>query len=368
VTVLTRSIDLRTANRDSDDTPELDVISQYEQHQSSLFDAPAPAPALHRPVLPRSRTEPRFPALHGPYALAGGNISPAEEGFEEAKPEGKGYAIHTSTAFDFSKIKGKGKQPASFHVQSPLQHVENSLLDAAESAVNARKTSMTRGGSGNRRVNTRAIEEDRADREEHNMHGSPVALSKMKWQQPVQARVQVPSNDVEDRWLTDAEVKLAEMQLEEFKLAAMKSKANVAKLDAEVATMKKSHEKMKKGFDTTYIGASVKEEADEDEDEEDLASLRSSINLDEEPTVHVAKMMTFTRVTPGMVKLVDIPARRKKPTEPAREGAVAKEKDDGYVKGWVADYNPTLQRPVEECFDDDVLASREVAPAPFPKE
>jgi hypothetical protein len=52
------------------------------------------------------------------------------------------------------------------------------------------------------------------------------------------------------------------------------------------------------------------EEEEESEDDDDLPSLRSSIDLSEEPTVHVATAMTITRVTPGMVKLVNIPPRR----------------------------------------------------------
>jgi hypothetical protein len=52
------------------------------------------------------------------------------------------------------------------------------------------------------------------------------------------------------------------------------------------------------------------EEEEESEDDDDLPSLRSSIDLSEEPTIHVATAMTITRVTPGMVKLVNIPPHR----------------------------------------------------------
>tara|TARA_R110002003_G_scaffold121_26_gene10886 strand:- start:10603 stop:10833 length:231 start_codon:yes stop_codon:yes gene_type:complete len=62
-----------------------------------------------------------------------------------------------------------------------------------------------------------------------------------------------------------------------------------------------------------YTGGEGEEEEEDDEeseDDDDLPSLRSSIDLSEEPTVHVATAMTITRVTPGMVKLVNIPPRR----------------------------------------------------------
>jgi hypothetical protein len=272
-----------------------------------------------------------------------------EEGFEETKTEEKGYAMHPGTPVDVSKVKWQ--QPASFHVQSPLQHVENVLLDAAESAVDARKTSVTKSGSRKLSVDTRAIEEDHADEEEHNMHGSPIALSKMKWQQSTPAHVHAPSSGIVDRPLTGIEA-----QLEAHVLAMNKFEAERLKLDVEVAVMKESHEQFKKSFSAMYLHGTGKEEEkvaddpvcacpdhgrhpvgeDADEDDEDLISLRSSIDLDEEPTVHVAKIVTFTRITPGMMKLVDIPPRKKKPAQSAQKVVAPVKKEDGYVKDWVA--------------------------------
>lgn len=50
----------------------------------------------------------------------------------------------------------------------------------------------------------------------------------------------------------------------------------------------------------------------DDPDSEIDDGIGSDIDLDEEPTLHVAQPMTFTRITPGMVKLVDIPPRKSK--------------------------------------------------------
>jgi hypothetical protein len=84
--------------------------------------------------------------------------------------------------------------------------------------------------------------------------------------------------------------------------------------------MKASHEKMKKDLQTKHgVPSGQCNHAhgfDDDDSDDDLVSIRSSIDLDEEPMVHVATAMTFTRITPGMVKLVDIPPRRKKPDVP----------------------------------------------------
>ena len=84
--------------------------------------------------------------------------------------------------------------------------------------------------------------------------------------------------------------------------------------------MKALHEKMKKDFqkkDGVPSGqCNHAHKIDDDDSYDGLVSIRSSIDLDEEPTVHVATAMTFTMITPGMVKLVDIPPRRKKPDVP----------------------------------------------------
>jgi hypothetical protein len=167
-----------------------------------------------------------------------------------------------------------------------------------------------------------AIAEEDEPQEDFKAHpGKEVDLNKVKWQQPAVVHLRGPLQTVEDRLLDAAEQELAASK-------AFLNKNDAARLimDTEVAAMKASHEKMKKDFEAAKHGVRSEEpgccqgcchEADDDEDDDDLVSKSSSIDLEEEPTVHVAKVMTFTRITPGMVKLVDIPPRRKKLEVPA---------------------------------------------------
>ena len=128
---------------------------------------------------------------------------------------------------------------------------------------------------------------------------------------------------------------VAERDLAAQKVALNKLDAARLEMDTETATLKASHERMKKDFrafkqydiahdDPNHLHQHHID-VEDSEDDEDLVSLRSSIDLDEEPTVHVAKVMTFTRITPGMVKAVDIPPR-KKPNSPVAPIASAESK------------------------------------------
>jgi hypothetical protein len=123
--------------------------------------------------------------------------------------------------------------------------------------------------------------------------GTPVDLSKLKMQQHSGFPVQSPLQVVEARLLDVAE---KEIELE--------------KLKKEVVSLKTSHETLKKEFAAMTVGEEVVSSSESDSDD-DLPCIRSSIDLDEEPTLHTAIAMPILRVTPGMVKLIDIPARRK---------------------------------------------------------
>ncbi|KAJ4994055.1 hypothetical protein SVAN01_00532 [Stagonosporopsis vannaccii] len=225
-----------------------------------------------------------------------------------------------------------------------------------------------------------------------------------------------PLQDIENAYLDATE---GDMRFEARRMTLARVEAEKQAIDAEVALLKRDHEQMKLDFDAAVAGAHKQVEPDsdqdEDENEDDLVSLCSSIELDEEPTAHEAKVMTFTRITPGMVKLVDIPPRGKNPisnvnssttllnktaslqpkktlaaasstenipvsplathdhhsdpdcTEKPKKSKLKRDESRLLVQTWVSDYNRTEQRPISTRIDPDVLADQETPPAPFPK-
>lgn len=232
--------ELRYSRRNSEHVAELDVISEYENHPT--------------PYSPLTTHVESSPVTNLEYGLVYNDVSPtdhvidegAEEEGENGAAEEQGYSMHSGTEVDLNSVKRQ--QPTAVDVRSPLQIVENSLLDAAV------------------------------------------------------------------------------FDLEAYKQRLNKLDADKLRLDSETAILKASHEKMKKEFEAFKIRTNAqdkgehgqayhkyKQEGSDSEDDDDLVSIRSSIDTDEEPTVHVATAMTITRVTPGMVKLVDIPPRKKNP-------------------------------------------------------
>ncbi|KAL6152034.1 hypothetical protein ACJQWK_04350 [Exserohilum turcicum] len=270
-----------------------------------------------------------------------------------------------------------------------------------------------------------ALEDDAVteDKEPTVHPGNQVDFKKLDYQQPTVVYLRGPLQTVEDRLLDATEARLAALRI--------KQKNNDAArlvLDTENITLRTSHEKMKAEFTAMNPGMLPEEpvsDGESESDDEDLFSIRSSIDL-EEPTVHIAKAMTFTRVTPGMVKLVDIPPRKQKPaTSPEHKPLLAlsdgtnssfkptyyfehnekispfnersrnveptampghltmqnynrihkvkkpklpREESQMLVQNWISMYDHTKQRPLSERLDVDVLADQQIPPAPFPKE
>ncbi|KAL6706603.1 hypothetical protein ACN47E_005359 [Coniothyrium glycines] len=265
-----------------------------------------------------------------------------------------------------------------------------------------------------------AEEEEYGDEQqaESSHLGKQIDLSQVRWSHPAVMSSRGPLQTIENCLLD-----MTEEDLEKHRAMLDKLDAERFAADARVAAMKVSHEKMKKEFEafkqrTMHHSAVPDVNPPEDsasDDEADLVSLRSSIDLDEEPTVHVAKAVTFTRVVPGMVKLVDIPPRKNKaqvsvplpaagtfapsPTlhkqmgklklsgervgnveppfraNPQHESnskknkkALLRNESRQFVQNWVTGCDPQLQRPLSERVDADVLADQQIPPAPFPKE
>lgn len=174
------------------------------------------------------------------------------------------------------------------------------------------------------------------DGEEDIVHpGTKVKVSakRVHWQKTSALPSRSPLQTAEDIWLDATE---DHMRLETHKAILDRVDVERRVMDNEVAKMKHKHEQFKREFtkfNTEYDPAgSIKTKpepvaVEESEDEDAyLVSLCSSIDLDKEPTLHEAKVMTFTRITPGMVKLVDIAPRKKKPVADAESKAPVSDK------------------------------------------
>jgi hypothetical protein len=156
------------------------------------------------------------------------------------------------------------------------------------------------------------------------MHpGTKIDPRKLHPRQTAVVPTQSPLQAFEARLLDECEENLAKLNnMEAERLARDKE---VAKMKRDHEDFKESFNVLKQHFDGNHDKCNEKDcshkhlpepeqttDAEDSDGSEGLVSLRSSIDLDEEPTVHVARAMTITRVTPGMVKLVDIPPRKNK--------------------------------------------------------
>lgn len=184
-------------------------------------------------------------------------------------------------------------------------------------------------------------DEEVIDEDDNTVHpGTRVDAKRLHWQRPTPVYLRGPLQSIEDAYLDATE---EEMRLEARKMTLARVETQKQEMDAEIAVLKREHERLKLSVIVNYSGtvtasksgdniervrADAESTLKEDsiEDSEDLVSLSSSIDLDEKPALHEAKLMTFTRVTSGMVKLVDIPARKKKPVAYVRSNTAVPDK------------------------------------------
>ncbi|KAJ4363237.1 hypothetical protein N0V95_001140 [Ascochyta clinopodiicola] len=159
-------------------------------------------------------------------------------------------------------------------------------------------------------------DEEATNGEDDTVHpGTKVNFKQVPWQQPSALHKRSPLQSIEDDFLDAAE---EETRIEACRKILARVEIEKQAMDAEIAVLMRAQERMKHRFRNDESGDCVsgglEPTPDEcsDEDAGDLLSLRSSIDFDEEPTVHEAKLMTSTRISPGAVKLVDIPFRMKK--------------------------------------------------------
>jgi hypothetical protein len=297
---------ISAAYRDDGDDTELEVIDEYTRGSISHGTLVIP---------PRSESLQAFPR----YELAQDDWVSTDDNFEQ-NTYAKSVLFPSGVPSDMKN--SKEKQPAVLRLRSPLQAVEDRFLDATE---------MELGLKAQKHSKVKEEEEEELSEEEGSpVHDKPVELSKGKGKQPAP---EGPSATCEDCHGSSIEARLekmvAELDLEEAERLAM---------DKKVAAMKEAHEKFKKEFYAKYGPGQANnntadsnsnddaideakvdhhhddEEDDGHEDDDDLPSLRSSIDLSEEPTVHIAVAMPIYRIPAGMVKLVDIPPRKKKST------------------------------------------------------
>ncbi|KAK1911498.1 hypothetical protein P3342_012799 [Pyrenophora teres f. teres] len=160
------------------------------------------------------------------------------------------------------------------------------------------------------------------------MHpGHKVDVDTEECQDPHRLHLRGPLQTIEDRLLdaTEAQLKATNAQLNAYKNLLDMNDWQRRITDAAVAKVKAEHEAFKEEFAKTTREWSLEQQEKPDKkgsgDDNDLPSIRSSIDLDEEPTVHIATAMPIMVVKPGMVKLIDIPPRKKKPVVPVDSAA-----------------------------------------------
>ncbi|KAI2477346.1 hypothetical protein Ptr902_11419 [Pyrenophora tritici-repentis] len=171
------------------------------------------------------------------------------------------------------------------------------------------------------------------------MHpGDKVDIETEECQHPHGLHLRGPLQTIEDRLLsaTEAQLKATNAQLDAYKNLLDMNDWQRRITDAAVTKMKAEHEAFKEEFAKTTRDWSLERERPGKKgsgDDDDLPSIRSSIDLDEVPTVHIATAMPIMVVKPGMVKLVDIPPRRKKPDVPVETVASNAKVAPAAVKG-----------------------------------
>ncbi|KAF2241571.1 hypothetical protein BU26DRAFT_173116 [Trematosphaeria pertusa] len=300
---------------DDRDDDELELISPYKNKRASRSVPSMFSRSMTTSVLPRSPS---------PYDFKDDDLSPDElpsaDEFPWDEPGGQQDLSHVQGIFgkvpDYNRTPGTRR--ARLQVRSPLQEVEHRLLDEAEEMLESLE---------------------------------------------IQPRTE--EQDVEKR----------RSLLQERRKSLLVDEERM-RLDAENLLLREDHIKMKQDFrgfqarsiiqeEPVPVGPEFDHEAEEpeaedhevDEDETDSAShcsISSSIDLDEEPVVCMANVVSVTRVSPGMVKLVDIPPRKQevnaapmaKPTTSERQGIYSFRGSD------------LLGFPTEEGEKGDVRAKR----------
>ncbi|KAH7400658.1 hypothetical protein DE146DRAFT_612316 [Phaeosphaeria sp. MPI-PUGE-AT-0046c] len=265
-----------SAYLDGDDDTELGVIDEYASDS-------APSGGSVRPP----RNESLMAPQRGPFGLTTDELS-ANDDADKYDDKGEETVPKKYTGTSVNRKEHRNQLPSLFPLRSPLQDVEDRLLDATEKGLRAKKPGK--------------FEKNKTSEEARATCKMPAEPSTVEQSSSTyhNGHMQV----VEEPWTAPKEVVVDALETTIKNLKAQKML-----LDYEVNQLKASHEQMKEDF-KPYANKAKK--ASENAGKEDSVSIRSSIDLDEEPTLHIARAMPMMRITPGMVRLVDIPARKKK--------------------------------------------------------
>lgn len=268
-----------------------DVGYSSDSHQEARFRIPAaPRPA---------RTSSKGKAIRGKARKDFPRMSPiTEASIESLRPayrEGESVT-ELGVISEYEYEDASHSDPVL-----PRSHTETTLPPYGKFELDAADLSPT----------DELYDRDATDEDEDVVHpGTKVNVKRVHWQKATAVHLRSPLQTAEDAWLDATE---EEMQLEARKMTIARIETEKKAMDVEIADLRRKHELFKLDFANGSMNAEHKLDDDSDEDNADQVSLCSSIDLDEEPTVHEAKVMTFTRITPGIVKLVNIPPRKKQP-------------------------------------------------------
>lgn len=269
--------DMRAAYLDGEDDTWVDVVPKYAR-DSVTSGGPVRPP----------RNESLASSSIGPYSLSTDDLSAGNDDTDEYEDEDEKPLLAKDKGKSVKKDEVQTQQPPAFHLRSPLQNVEDRLLDVSERYLESMKLSGAgeKGSPGEHRVvNESRSESSTVTQSSTAYRNGEAQASEVIWTAP------------------------SETVVDALEILTKNAEAEKMLLDYKIAQLKASHDKTKEDF--APYAAKAKKTSENDE-KDGSAPIRSSIDLEEEPTVHTAKAMPMMRITPGMVKLVDIPPRKKK--------------------------------------------------------
>ncbi|KAJ4305092.1 hypothetical protein N0V90_000622 [Kalmusia sp. IMI 367209] len=278
---------------------ELDIISHYRGHRSSTSSLPRSltTPSLTRPYESDPHDVPEIDEEASRYRTA----------YQTSEPPTLGVA----TSFN-----ALGSHPllGQLQVQSPLQKFEHRLLDEAEERMGQDQPSPS-------------MPQESSDTDMQNLS--------------LQTRNAMLLT--EEKLKVDSEVLRLRDGQEELKKQFRSLKASTLSLNPQINVVPPS------------------ERDDTDRLSDSHVSIRSSIDLDEEPEICEYTLALPVRVTPGMIKCIDIPAKksRNNPASRTKGKEVAHVQDRqsyGFKGDDLIDLSNSRKQPVHSHVDASIVA------------
>ena len=273
---------LATKTLDTDTEPAHKISEYYQPKSKGFWSTTAKkmldTPLIRKPNTPipshvttaTSFTSPAYMYADGPYANAVpriGSSQPNSPG-QNTSPDLLRPLPPLPPPRRKSKRKNGRDKDKFVDMMAPITESSRDDMGAAYRSVSENVQ------PGAVSEDTPTDESSEKEKEKIMVHGKPAELSKAPVRSPLQA--------LEADCLDAAEV-------------------------AHMQKVKEDHEEMKREFASMSCSNCGTDVGRNDDDE---VSISSSIDLDEEPTLHVATPMTVRRVLPGEIKIVKILARR----------------------------------------------------------